>query len=355
MAGSNQPLSGVEERFAAVRGRAEDRTWFTRAVLAFIDDHVDVHHVRLAFDGVLETLAESDEPIAELFGEPQEWAEEQVRQWREMGIDAFQSPVVPVRDLVLAGFASASVLSVMFCIEGSDRSPVAVAAWPLLISWIIVGCVGIYQRVIQTRPMPAAVLSCAVLVVIGACATAGYAWLSQQIPMARAAMWLIMLPAAAVYALATWITGRLWTPEPEVSGLSADDLFADDKEWLSDLAGALRSRGDISTRRVSRICNDARQYAARSESTLVEEFGPAEVYAQRFPRSSHNELRYVWLYGTIVLIDIAYVAAIRLGHMGYGPFSNGFGFALLTANIASLASAIVQWRRQRQKDHSESH
>ncbi|MCH3974652.1 MAG: hypothetical protein LKF49_05355 [Bifidobacterium tibiigranuli] len=356
MAGSNQPLSDMEERFASVRGRTEDRKWFARAVLAFIDDHVDVHHVRLAFDGVPEALAESDEAIAELFGDPQEWVDEQVRQWRAMGIDAFQSQVLPVRDLVLGGFASASVLSVISCIEGSDRFPVAIAAMPLLISWIIVGCLGIYQRVIRTRPMTAAVLSCAVLVTIGACATAGYAWLIQQIPMAQVAMWLIMLPAAVLYAFATWIIGRLWPPESEVSGLSADDLFADDEAWLSDLAGALRSRGDISTRRVRQICTDARQYAAQSESKLVDEFGPAEVYAQRFPRSSHKELRYVWLYGAIVLVDIAYVTAIWLRYMGHGAFSNSFNVALLAANIASLVSAIVQWRRQRsqqrQKDHN---
>ncbi|MCI1714032.1 hypothetical protein [Bifidobacterium tibiigranuli] len=174
--------------------------------------------------------------------------------------------------------------------------------------------------------------------------------------MARVAMWLIMLPAAAVYALVTWITGRLWPPEPELSGLSADDLFADDEAWLSDLAGALQSRGDISTRRVRQICTDARQYAAQSESKLVEEFGPAEVYAQRFPRSPHKELSRVWLYGAIVLVDIVYVTALWLGYMGHGAFSNSFGFALLAANIASLASVIVQWRRQRsrqrQKDHS---
>lgn len=286
-------MNDVEERFASVRGRTEDTKWFARAVFACIDAHADVQHVRLAFDGVLETLAESNEAIAELFGEPQEWADEQVRQWRAMGIDAFQSQVLPVRDLVLAGFASASVLSVIFCIEGSDRLPVAIAAMPLLISWIIVGCLGIYQRVIRTRPMTVAVLSCAVLVVIGACATAGYAWLIQQIPMARVAMWLIMLSAAAVYALVTWVTGKLLPPEPELSGLSADDLFADDEAWLSDLAGTLRSRGDISTRRVRQICTDARQYAAQSESKLVNEFGPAEVYAQRFPRSPHKELRLV--------------------------------------------------------------
>lgn len=348
-------LAGVDMAFGKARGLAADERWCARAIVAMAGENVDAHHMREALDEALAILraaegSETAEPIDSLLGAPEEWSAARIARWREDGIDAFESEAMTPADLLLFGVGLACLFSVLFGLVGwgSEGYPIGVALMPLPMAWAVLGCGFWYQRVMAARSggFVKAVGAAVCWGLASALALAGLAWAMQGLP--RAPMWMVMLPAAAVYACATWLIGRWWKQRDTHRTLTADELFEGDSAWMADFGAALRLRGDMSDRDVKRLTDDARRFAAESGTRLVEEFGPARVYAQRFPRSTLKELRIVMFWTSVVLlIDIPYLIATYAGYAGHGDWSMYIAHGILIGGVISLATAILRYRRQR--------
>ena len=85
----------------------------------------------------------------------------------------------------------------------------------------------------------------------------------------------------------------------------------------------------------------------------MKEFGPAEVYAQRFPRSSHRELRFVWYWlGLLLLVNVPSGIAVLFTDFGREGQFREVAVSQIVVSIACLFGAFRAWRRQHNHDYS---
>lgn len=343
-------LVGMDDCFLWVRGRKEDARWFDRAVLRLMGENVDMAHVRLAFQDVLSTLEKSDESADELFGEPQVWADVRIEQWREGGEDAFETQAFTMRDAVVNALALSVLFSTLMALgglSGAVYSPM-IAFVPLLMAIAVIGVVLVWQHVLRKFSRAVAFLLALLWVIVGVMVIVGYILLTDRLNLPRLSSWTVMVPAVVVYALLTWLVSKRWKAAsarwPDADGLSANDAV-----WLTDLAGGLRLRGDMSERRIRRIVADAQQWARESGSGLEDEFGSAKAYAAGFGPSSLRELHAVWFWLALVLvIEVPYMAVAWLGYAGHGAYSKAVATILFVSGLMCLLASVISWWRKRQ-------
>lgn len=343
-------LAGMDDRFQRVRGRRDDVRWSDRAALRLMDEDVDAAHARSAFREALAVLGESGESADELLGEPQDWADAWIERWREDGEGAFEPQALTVRDVAVYGLVSAVLFSVLMALgglSGASYSPM-VALAPLLISIAAVGVVPVWRYGLRRFSRAMALLLVSLWAIVGVAVVVGYAWLTDSMDLPQLPSWMVMVPATVAYALLIWLVSRYWKPA-STRRSDTDGLPADDAVWLAELAGALRLRGDMSESRIRRVVDDARQWARESGSGLEDEFGSAQAYAASFKPSSLRELRAVWFWLAVVLLEALYTVVTWLGYAGHGEYSKGIASTMLATGLACLVGSLVSWWRNRQR------
>ncbi|MBT1165994.1 hypothetical protein [Bifidobacterium simiarum] len=359
-AGSDRSLGDVFEAFERVRGDHHDRIWAERVAWSLLDEHHgQVDAVRSALERALDELRmmlgdDGGTPLAELFGEPREWAAYEVEEWREDGLDRFGvEPPPSLRDVVVHGFGFAAPLSLLFWIvlvlairdwhvpgmvgrafvpsptlitpddvmlsTGTVGKASGLIAWPMVVvPWLltVTALMGnrIYRLVLAARSAVGAAIAAVAVGLLGVVLLVAVMWSATGGPYVPTA-W--MLAMTVIYGIAAYVISCVWKEEASkgfdaggdgIAGTSydstADDLLLNDDEWLARVAALLRARNDMTDADVRRICDDARNHAGESGATLVEEFGTPGEYASRFaptPIKARRELWY-WVFAAVLAV-----------------------------------------------------
>ncbi|WP_409485403.1 hypothetical protein [Arsenicicoccus dermatophilus] len=329
--------SAQPARFRAVRGRAADEDWAGEAWLALVlRGHVGVEAADHALGEVLELVRSSGEGPEELYGPPDRWAEDTLRQWAAEGSDAIQDPPTRWRDLPQVAAVTAvgvTLVCALVCVLRTEWTIDWTLAWvllPFLGSLVSLGAITTWESAVarwSTTWGAAAVLG---VIAAGSLGIAALFAVTDAHPLAHASIgW--HLPLAAAYAALAWVLGRVIPdPGPEQTRPLTDEA------WAHDLARILRTRGDLPEPQVGRVLEDARAHAQQTGAPLVEEFGsPAAYAAQVSPRPIVRARRSA-IFQTGVLALCAWLASEQLVDASH-PWPARVCFWLALACLAFLA------------------
>ncbi|GAA3280409.1 hypothetical protein [Nesterenkonia halobia] len=355
-------LEDLHRHFRAARGRARDEKWAQAAATALILDDVAEPAVVARLEQLLDTLRASDEPIEELYGPAQHWAEEQLPRLREQGeVTPEIARPRSLREAAVITLVGTAAFSMIFLVvgllDGAEAISMLPLAAPLGLALAITLLQAVFAAVLRRRSFLVAVG--VTVVALGALSTAA-GWdlvtLADQATRSLSVWW--HLPIAGLAGLlawgfdhvpdrAAWGRRRATPPATSSPGSAAQAAPLDDHQWLDEAAAALRLRGDISDRRVRRVLAEARAHAEDVGSSLVEEFGSPQTYARRHgPQAGVRPRHRAWwmagiaLVATVPLID----EVITHGTIWHPDLLRWAGLVVLAALATGMA-----WRASRRE------
>ncbi|MFT3942740.1 MAG: hypothetical protein QM705_02790 [Ancrocorticia sp.] len=346
MTASNAPqtLDDVANLFLEARGDAADQEWARRAAGRFALDGVQVALAHDALTSIVPILIESQEPAAELFGEPRAWARECQESWRADGIPALEPPQqVSVRSIAHDTFFGASVFAVLSTIVLIvDDGWIVDITWSFVLIPLILALPIVLTRALWNRlgNSSRGLQIAAVAIFMAACAVgaAGAIDLGKEPILWEQSSAFWMLAVATLYGLAATVVGRIWPADVVVD----PDVTSDD-EWLTLLKTHLRAREDRSETSIRTIAQEAARHAAESGHSLQQEFGSPASYAARFaPDMAAHNRRSAWIWTVFAAVPMA-LAVIH-------GFNNGWAWDgeitrhMVWATISAIMAADG-WRR----------
>lgn len=361
-------LEELYRSFRAARGRARDEKWAQAAATALILDDVAEPAVVARLEQLLGTLRASDEPIEELYGPAQHWAEEQLPRLREQGeVTPEIARPRSLREAAVITLVGAAAFSMIFLVvgllDGAGAISMLPLATPLGLALAITLLQAVFAAVLRRRSFLVAVG--VTVVALGALSTAagwGLVTLADQATRSLSVWW--HLPIAGLAGLlawgldrvsdrAAWARRRATPPATSSPGSAAQAAPLDDHQWLDEAAAALRLRGDISDRRVRRVLAEARAHAEDVSSSLAEEFGSPQTYARRHgPQAGVRARRRAWWLAGVAVVTMYPL----IDEMATEGLSWRADLMWRTALVIFLAAAAgMAWRasrRERRVPHS---
>ena len=323
--------------FRAVRGCPEDEEWASTAWLALVmRGQVSAVAAERALGEVLDLVRATGDGPADLYGPPEEWAQERLQEWAAQGSDVIRDEPARWRDLPeIAAITATGVtlLMLLVCALEAEWTVDWTLAWvllPFLGSGAMLAAVTTWEHVVSRHSLAVGIAAAGGVVLGAAGALAGLFALTDAHPLAHASL-LWHVPLAAAYAALAWLLGRL-VPDAEPNPTSRAARLPDEA-WTRELARILRTRGDTTETQVRRLVEEARAHAESTGASLAQEFGsPAAYAAQVSPRplvrarrsvAYHLGMLALWLWvGGDLLFDgststlmrvIAWLAVVCLG------------------------------------------
>ena len=363
MSRADLPVPRLLAEIHELRGRKDDEDWATAVVGRLLLDDATEERAVEALTEVRDALATADsaESAGDLMGDPHEWARAREEQWREDGVPAADTAPAPARDTAIIAMIASAVFAGLFAVgflisgRGGETTALGHVLLPGALGLLSAIATGVFGRVRPARGQTIAVITCVLTVIVGAAATAAMLALTNPIRLAGPVP-LGELGAMVGYSLLAWIIARIWpeaaaTP-PEGASLSgspaADEIAPPaltDDAWAHRLTMILRSRGDMTERRVATIVAEARSHAQAAGSTLVEQFSSPESYAARFPRDERVPRRRAAWWATGCAVAVGAFAAWSYAHGDDNPWAVGW------CGICAIVAAI-EWRRVLRADSS---
>ena len=304
----------ISSEFTAARGQQEDGRWAERALSRLLLDDVRPDVAERAVREVLPVVADSGESARELFGEPQDWADDQCEAWQAEGGDVAvpPDPMTP-RAAVIGSLVGASLLTAMFAVVSVLRGELtityspALVALPLLLSVGVVTMNAVYETVKTRRSFRAAVFVAAGSAVGSAAVIAAVLFTVRDVLTAEGSV-LWHLALAAGWAGLAWAADRLWPRRArDLDDADVTGAWSDDEAWFAVLAHELRRRDDMTDARVAEIVGESRDHVAETGLNAVREFGSPRSYAGRFDRDRRIAARrsaYLWTVLTLLPLSL---------------------------------------------------
>ncbi|WP_110240262.1 hypothetical protein [Nocardioides gilvus] len=289
-------------------------------------------------------IAETGEPPTELFGPPEEWADEQIAERRRDGLPlVVPDPAASWRDVPVLGMYAAAgtgvvvLLHSLFNREWQLEYDLGLLGFPVVMGLVTMTVLTVWEKTLSRRSLAVAVAAGTGVVAGGVALLGLLVWLGRDHLIATASPWYVVL-----LVLACALLGRLFDSLLPEDAPRAWITPRTDDEWLAVLAGVLRLRADMPEERVRTIVAEAQAHCAEAGSTLQEEFGRPEDYAAQFPPDEiASTRRKAWAYTAIsglavilVLIGSKWVGAILMLLWG--------------------ARAVREWRRLRRQTSAVS-
>lgn len=306
--------------FEHARGEKTDKDWAELVLGRMYLENVNEALVRTELNKALILVRESGESPEGLYGDPFDYVDAQIEQWRSEG-----APMLPVepptswRDVPVLAASVATFIVFMFAILelisgnwSTDYTLGKLLAPTLIGVTTLVGLTTLETRLRRTRRLWAVAVAL-VPAATGIMLTAVIFAVGNDSPVMTGPLWWYV-PLTALHALAAIALSRHF-PHGEAHRTRAVPEATDgdqDDEWASQLAGILRLRLEMPEKEVRATIVEARQHAQNNGTTLTEEFGPSHSYASRLPRSTpgmrarQRWVRIAWIVGLPVFGYLAF-------------------------------------------------
>jgi hypothetical protein len=362
-------LRAAIERVGKVRDSTEDLTWAEHAAARLLRADTDPDAVGRALDEAARSIVGSAESAKELLGTPEQWARIERERSEEAGDPLLPPPQrMGIRDavdtaLISIGWVS-GLFGIFFLVTATWKVQPSALALPTVLGVGIAGLIFLYHRTIRRFSFALAAAVCAAALLAFAFA-AGWAILelrehnTELVSLA----WFIPLTAGSCIVAIAWL---LWGPQPDPAPDSRSSGFrdsyinpatnkepgrhaadgTDDAHWLKHFGAALRERGDTSDARVHEIVAEARSHGLESSSPLVDEFGPADTAARRYPTGGTVRPRRFALFWAALTVFPAFQITRSVMDQGWGfTWDLALPALWLAAVLLCLAQAVRDWRR----------
>lgn len=295
---------------------------------------------RPVVDDILESarvlITQTGERPTELFGPPEEWAEEQIAERRRDGLPlVVPDPAASWRDVPVLGMYAAAgmglivLLHSLFSREGQLEYDLGLLGFPVVMGLVTMTVLTVWEKTLSRRSLVVAVAAGVGVVAAGVAVLGLLAWLGRDHVIATASPWYVVL-----LVLACALLGRLFDSVLPEGAPRAWVTPRTDGEWLAVLAGVLRLRADMPEERVRTIVAEAQAHCAEAGSTLQDEFGRPEDYAAQFPPDEvASTRRKAWAYTAMTGLAVVLILLIEHKWMG----------AVLL--VLWGVRAISEWRR----------
>lgn len=308
---STRAMDEVLGGFAQARGVAADEEWAAVVVTRTLIRDVNQDVVREGLREALDVVRQSQESPEELFGDPREWADVKVEEWRAEGAPVEQAePDTSWREVPVVTMVTGTIISllllVLLLVQGRWRLDFTwgTLLLPTISALATLGALTLFERVLQHARRLVAAAAGLVVVAVGVAVLATLFYLGQDQPVFRGSVWWFAAIAAG-HAVLAWVLAKVVPDRPQSH---ADRTATTDDEWERQVAGILRLRVELPEGRVRQHLEEAKAHAAQSGRSLHEEFGAPNSYASRFPRDRGSaERRRLWLYTAVVPVS-AYLA-----------------------------------------------
>jgi hypothetical protein len=252
---------------------------------------VEVSQVREGLEEALVVVRESQESPTDLFGLPEDFADELHRRWSSEGeLRLSQGGPIPNARSIPASSLRAGgwIALVMFVLTlfDADGLTIGILLVPVALGFGSVGGIALWEWASRrwATPVATGVMATAVLAF-----AAGFAALLTTIEtsLGRATPWLLLVEAVVLTFVGRASLGLITAKETYAVMKDGQD----DELWVKRFSGIMRGPGWTRESRVRELVAEARSHAAESGRTLAEEFGPPEHYASQLGVDTERRLR----------------------------------------------------------------
>lgn len=345
----NSPERGIDmlpRVFEHARGETGDREWVELVLGRFYLENVNESLIRSELTQVANLVQASGEGPHELFGDPFDYVNAQIEQWRTDG-----APVHPVepptnwRDIPVLAAVTATFIVAMFAVlellSGNWRTEYTLGKVlsPALMSITALVTITTFETRLQHTRRLWALLIALIPALTGIALTVATFMIGNASPLYTGPLWWFA-GLTALYAVIAIIlhrstpdshtqrTPKATTPSRTTTRgvtahgkTSADPPREPDEQWAAHLAGILRLRIEMPEKDVRATITEARQHASTNHRTLHEEFGSPQDFASRLPRSaSGRRVRERWR-------RIAWILALpAFGYLAFEGLHHGWAW-----------------------------
>ncbi|THJ66710.1 hypothetical protein E8P82_07125 [Arthrobacter echini] len=333
----NSTLSKLPKAFAEARGRSSDRQWAELVIGRLSLDGINTTLIAAELTQVLALVRESGEGPHGLFGDASDYAQNLLGQWRVDG-----APVEPVepdtswRDVPVVAAVMATFVVVMLAVlellSGNWTTDFTIGKilLPALSALTTLVSITTFETLLMRARRLYAVAGALAVAGSGVLLIAATFVLGNDHPLLTGPLWwyagLIVLYALATIAVSRWfpdgdgIRTRRQAAAADDPGTAATSRLSDE-QWAAELAGVLRLRAELPEKEVRATIAEARQHAAGTGTSLVDEFGLPGEYASRVPRSAAaRRRRRRWNSAAFLL------GAVISGYLGFGGLQDGLAW-----------------------------
>ncbi|MGP9817638.1 hypothetical protein ACT3UA_15260 [Glutamicibacter sp. 363] len=340
-------LTGLIEEFRAARGAESDVEWLRTVAGRLMLDDVKLSTAKEALIKLLPVLRDAQEPAEDLFGDPKVWAKDQQERWQQSGTPAYdRHELLSTGQFTQAVCFSATLIAVAVTIVALiDDGWTAPLSWmmfalPFFLAAATIGLVQVWNLAVRKFTRLMAMVWTAVTLIVGTLALSGLTVLMQGSAGTGSVFWY--LAPAPLYVLFHYAIGVVLKRKPKTVMHLAPVAATTQDEWVGELQGNLRLRGDLSDRRIRVIVNETRAYAAEAEASLHEEFGTPASYAASFtPNASYRARRAAWAWTAGSTLIAALILVSILNAQSFLTWQTAIFAALL---IGTACYAVQSWR-----------
>lgn len=333
--------------FGLARGVKADQDWAELVIGRMYLENINHTLVHAELTQVLALVRDSGESPQDLFGDPFDYVDAQIQQWRTEG-----APVLPVepptswRDVPVLAASIATFTIAMFGVlelfSGNwttDYTLGKLLAPALIGTTALVSLTTFETRLQHIRRLWAVVLAL-LPALLGITLTASLFVLGNTTPLFTGPLWwyaVLTVGHALVtiglyryfsdaqahrtlhHSLRSTLSRQGATTQTEHK---AAPTAQTDDQWALELAGLLRLRIEMPEKEVRATVVEARQHARNNNTTLSEEFGAPNDYASRLPRStSGRRVRERWR-------RIAWIIALpAFGYLAFEGLQHGWAWS----------------------------